>query len=132
MRALISLVLTAAIALGMYYFFLKQAVPAKNTVATQQITTTGVQMDLVAFAQAERVYYSQTGAYGTMDDLTTKGAMNITHTERDGYTYSVETSPGGFVVTAHHPDVPAPDANTPAPHFPTLSIDQTMQVQQGN
>jgi len=132
MRALVSILLTAAIALGMYYVFLKQAAPAKGTVATQQITTTGVQMDLVAIAQAERVYYSQTGSYGNMDQLTTNGAMNIARTERDGYTYSVETSPSGFVATAHHPDVPSPDPGVAPPHYPTLSIDQTMQVQQGN
>jgi hypothetical protein len=133
MRSLISLVLTAAIGLGVYYFYLKSAAPAPGRVATQAITTTGVQMDLVAIAQAERVYFAQNGSYGTLDQLTSNGAMNITRTERDGYTYSADPSSNGFVVTASHPDVPAP-AGSPAStlHYPTLSIDQNMQVQQNN
>jgi hypothetical protein len=132
MRAMASLLVTTAIALGIYYYFLKTAAPAKGTVATQEITTTGVQMDLVAIAQAERVYFAQTGNYGTMDQLTTGGAMNLSRTERDGYTYSVEPSPTGFVATASHPPVASPDPGVPPPHYPTLTIDQTMQVQQAN
>ena len=37
----------------------------------------------------------------------------------------------GFTATATHPDVPVPSNATPL-HYPTLSIDQTMQVHQGN
>lgn len=127
-----SLLVTAVIALGIYYYFLKTAAPTPGTVATQAITTTGVQMDLVAIAQAERVYYAQTGSYGTIEQLTTGGAMNLSRTERDGYTYSVDPSSNGFVATASHPAVASPDPNVPPPHYPTLTIDQTMQVQQTN
>ena len=133
MRPLISLLLTAAIGLGVYYYYLKSAAPGPGQVATQAITTTGVQMDLMAIAQAERVYFAQSGSYGTLDQLTSSGAMNITRTERDGYIYSADASSGGFVVTARHPDVPPP-AGSPATtlHYPTLSIDQNMQVLRGN
>ena len=133
MRAIASLLLTAAIGLGVYYYYLKQAAPAAGQVATTVITTTGVQMDLNAIAQAERVYFAQTGSYGTLDQLTSSGAMNITRTERDGYTYSIDASSGGFQVTARHPDVLPPAGSVAAPlHYPTLSVDQNMQIQQSN
>ena len=133
MRGLAALVLVAGIGMGVYFYYLKSASPAGGQVATQAITTTGVQMDLVAIAQAERVYFAQNGSYGTLDQLTSSGAMNISRTERDGYTYTADPSSGGFVVTARHPDVvppPGPPASTI--HYPTLSIDQSMQVQQTN
>jgi hypothetical protein len=133
MRALISLLLTTVIGLGVYYYYLKSSAPGSGQVATQAITTTGVQMDLMAIAQAERVYFAQNGSYGTLDQLTSSGAMNITRTERDGYTYSADPSSNGFVVTASHPDVTPPAGSRATTlHYPTLSIDQNMLVQQTN
>lgn len=131
MRSLIGIVLAAGIALGAYYFYLKQAAPAPGQVATQAISTTGVEMDLTAIAQAERMYQAQNGSYATLDQLLSSGTMNLARTSRDGYTYTVDTSPTGFTITASHPEVPAPSGVTP-PHYPVISIDQTMQIQQGN
>ena len=51
---------------------------------TQNISLTGVKNDLVAIAQAERMYYTQNGATRTWDTLSSKGRMNITRTNRDG------------------------------------------------
>jgi hypothetical protein len=131
LTGLMSLVLTAGIALGVYYFYLKQAAPAPGQLATQAISTTGVEMDLTAIAQAERMYMAQNGSYADLDQLLSSGTMNLARTSRDGYTYTVDTSPAGFTVTARHEDVPAPSGVTP-PHYPIISIDQTMQVQQSN
>jgi hypothetical protein len=131
---LITLLLVALISVGAYYYFLKNAAPAPGEVATQAISTTGVEMDLTSMAQAERMYFAQNGSYGTLDQLTSSGTMNLTRTGRDGYSYSVTTSPGGFTITATHPDVPVPaGTNGAAPlHYPTLSIDQTMQVRRSD
>jgi len=131
MRSLIGLVLAAGIALGVYYFYLKQAAPAPGQVVTQAISTVGVEMDLNAIAQAERMYQAQNGSYASLDQLLSSGTMNLARTSRDGYTYTVDTSPAGFTVTARHPDVPAPAGVTP-PHYPVISVDQNMQVQQSN
>lgn len=125
---LITLLLAALISIGAYYYFLKNAAPGPGEVATQAISTTGVEMDLTSMAQAERMYFAQHDSYGTIDQLVSNGTMNLTRTGRDGYTYSVTTTPGGFTITASHPDMPAGPNGAAPLHYPTFSIDQTMQV----
>jgi len=130
---MLSILATLGIGMGLYYYNLKDSTPAPGLVATQTISTTGVQTDLMAIAQAERVYFAQNGSYGTLDQLTSGGAMNISRTERDGYTYSVETTSDGFQVTAQHPDIIAPPGSSASSlHFPQFTVDQTMQVRQGD
>lgn len=131
MRSLIGIVLAAGIALGGYYFYLKQAAPAPGRLPTQAISTTGVEMDLTAIAQAERMYQAQNGSYGTLEQLQSGGTMNLARTSRDGYTYTIDTSDAGFTVTARHEDMPAPAGVAP-PRYPVITIDQTMQIQQSN
>ena len=130
---LISVLLTAAISVGAYMYFLKQSAPAPGMVATQAISLTGVQNDLVAIAQAERMYYAQNGSYAGLATLASTGTMNITRTSRDGYTYSVEPSGNSFTATARYsaPPVEVPNGVEP-PHFPTITIDQTMKIHQGD
>lgn len=126
---MIGLLLAAVIAIGISYYFLKQAAPAPGQVATQAITTTGVEMDLNAIAQAERTYFAQNGSYADLDQLTSSGALTMARTGRDGYTYSIETSGNGFTVNARHLDSPAVNGVAPL-HYPALSIDQSMQIHQ--
>lgn len=126
---MVGLLLAALIGLGIYYYYLKQAAPAPGMVVTQAISTTGVEMDLNAIAQAERVYFAQNGSYVDLDQLTSSGALTMARNGRDGYTYSIETSGSGFTVNARHADGPA--ANGVAPlHYPALSVDQSMQIRQ--
>jgi hypothetical protein len=108
MKGLVSLLVTAAIGLGIYMYTLKQAAPGPGMVATQNISVTGVKNDLVS-----------------------AGTMNIARTSRDGYTYSAQPSGNTFTVTAIYtpPPVDNPAGVTP-PHFPTFTIDQTMEVHQ--
>ena len=131
MGSMISLLATLAIGMGIYYMYLKHATPAGDIVATQAISTTGVQTDLMAIAQAERVYFAQNGSYGSMDQLVSGGAMNIARTEREGYVYSVDASPTGFTVKARHGDSPPSAAGGPPLHFPSFSVDESMQVHEG-
>jgi Tfp pilus assembly protein PilE len=114
-------------------YTLKQAAPVPGTAVTQNIDFTGVKNDLVAIAQAERLYYTQNGSYADLPTLTSAGTMNITRTNRDGYTYSAAPAGNAFTITAAYaaPPVPNPAGVTP-PHFPTFTIDQTMEVHQGN
>ena len=130
---MISLLVTAAIGMGIYMYTLKQASPGKGMVATQAISLTGVQMDLMAIAQAERMYFAQNGSYADLDTLVSNGTMNITRTSRDGYTYSAEPSGNTFTVTARHtaPPVEMPKGVEP-PRFPTIYVDQTMEIHQSN
>jgi hypothetical protein len=131
MKGLVSILVTAAIGLGIYMYTLKQAAPGPGMVVTQNISVTGVKNDLVAIAQAERMYYTQNGSYADLPTLTSTGTMNIARTSRDGYTYSAQPSGNSFTVTATYtaPPVENPTGVTP-PHFPTFTIDQTMEVHQ--
>lgn len=126
---LVGLLFAAAIAIGIYYYFLKQATPAPGMAVTQSIATTGVEMDLNAIAHAERDYFAQNGSYAGLDQLASSGALAPARKGRDGYTYSIETSGNGFTVSARHAEVPA-TSGTAAPHYPALSIDQTMELHQ--
>ena len=131
MKGLISLLIVSAIGMGIYMYTLKQAAPGPGMVATQAISLTGVQMDLNAIAQAERMYYTQNGSYADLPTLVSNGTMNIARTDRDGYTYSVDTTGNGFTVTARYtaPPIEVPKGVTP-PRFPVITIDQTMQIHQ--
>src|SRR5579863_2992521 len=131
MKGLVSLLVTAAIGLGIYMYTLKQAAPGPGMVVTQNISLVGVKNDLVAIAQAERMYYTQNGSYADLPTLASKGTMNIASTGRDGYTYTAEPSGNTFTVTATYtaPPVENPARVTP-PHFPTFTVDQTMEVHQ--
>lgn len=126
---MIGLLFAAVIAIGIYYYFLKQAAPAPGMVATQAISTTGVEMDLNSIAQAERMYFAQNGSYADLGQLTSSGTLNIARTGRDGYAYSIETEQNGFTVTARHPEMPSSGGVEP-PHFPVLSVDQNMQFRE--
>lgn len=132
MKAMVGLLVTAAVGLGIYMYTLKQAAPAPGMVVTQNISVTGVKMDLNSIAQAERMYFAQNGSYADLPTLTSSGTMNLARTSRDGYTYSADASGAGFVVTATYTqpaNVENPAGVTP-PHFPTYTIDQTMEIHQ--
>ena len=132
MTGVISLLVTAVLGVGMYLYFLKQAAPAPGMVATQDISIVGVKNDLIAIAQAERIYFAQNDSYTDLATLASSGTMNITRTSRDGYTYSVEPSQTGFTATATY-TAPLPEmpAGVAPPHFPTFTVDQTMEVGPG-
>jgi hypothetical protein len=123
----VSLLLSAAIGMGVYYMYLKQATPTGGATAIQSISTTGVQMDLNAIAQAERGYFAQNGSYGSMDQLVSSGSLTMARTGRDGYTYTVDASATGFTATAKWtPQTSAQEVL----HYPTFVVDQTNQVHQ--
>ena len=125
MRSLIALVLVLAIAFGIYYFYLKRVQPAgTGSLPTQAISLAGVQNDLLAIAQAERAYFAQNGSYASLSKLTTSGALRMPRAGRDGYTYMVEATATGFTVVARYSGAPG------GPRYPTITVDQTMQVRQ--
>ena len=131
MKGLVSLLVAAAIGLGLYMYTLKEVAPGPGMVVTQNISLVGVKNDLVAIAQAERMYYTQNGSYADLPTLTSAGTMNIARTSRDGYTYSVQPSGNTFAATATYTVPPVDNAaGVTPPHFPTFTIDQTMEVHQ--
>ena len=100
--------------------------------ATQAISTTGVEMDLNGIAQAERMYFAQNGSYATLDQLASSGT-------------STSRAPNATVTGMkwkRRPRVSPPPRATPTCRrtpprtlrraLSGLSIDQNMQIQQGN
>jgi hypothetical protein len=100
----------------------------EGTTPTQAISLTGVRADLLQIAQAERAYIAQNGHCASLDELTSSNSLNMSRPERDGYSYSIECSGGDFSVTARH----APAAAGSPIRYPTLAIDQSMQVREVN
>ena len=121
MRSLISILIALVIGYGIYRLYLTRVQPAgEGTAPTQAITITGVENDLLAIAQAERMYLTQHGSYASLEELIASGALATAKPGRDGYTYTVETTSNSFTVTARY-------SGPASPRFPTVVIDQTMQ-----
>jgi hypothetical protein len=128
MRALALVLVAALILFGVYEFYLKK-MPTTDagTASTQAISLTGVRMDLLQIAQAERGNMALNGKCASMDELISSGSLSMARPEREGYTYEV-TCAGGidFQVVARH--APAPEGSPI--RYPTLAIDSSMQVRE--
>ncbi len=127
MKPLAGLLVTVGFLFGVYLLYVKR-IPtvAEGTASTQAINLTGVKMDLLQIAKAERNSIGVDGHCMTMDELLASGSMSLSRPERDGYSYSVDCSGNDFTVTARH--APAP-AGSPI-RYPAYQMDQTMQVRE--
>ena len=123
MRALGSLV-AIIVVLGAGYWFYATSMKSSNANGSpiEAVSSVGAKSDLLSMAQAERVYQASHGSYASLDELYSSGSLPLRKPDRENYTYSSETSAGGFTITAR---CQAQDAACPS-----FSIDQTMQVQQ--
>ncbi len=127
-RPLIATLLALVIALGIYYLYVKRLQPVgTGSVPMQAISLTGVQNDLLAIAQAERSYFTQHGSYANLGALTADGTLTMPRSGRGGYTYSIETTASGFTALARYSAQPG---DPPGLRYPTITVDQTMQVRQ--
>ncbi len=114
------------IALGVGYFIFKTQMtmgPAGGAPPQQTIDVAGVKNDLLAIAQAERMYLASHGSYATVDQLQQDGAIQFSGTNRRGYNYVAEIMGDRFRIVATPSD---PEKAG----WPTLSIDDSMQVTQ--
>ena len=126
MRAFALVLVAAAVLFGVYEVYLKKMPTTDSgTAATQAISLTGVRSDLLQIGQAERANIALNGKCASLDELISSGAMSMSRTTRDGYTYQVNCSGSDFQVVAEHP--PAPEGS--GIRFPKLAIDPTMQIQ---
>lgn len=127
MRPLVGVLVTAGFLFGVYLLYLKR-IPtvAEGTAPTQAVSLTGVRMDLLQIAKAERNSIAVDGRCSSLEELVSSGSMSLSRTERDGYSYSVDCSGNDFTVTARH--APAP-AGSPI-RYPNYVMDQTMQVRE--
>ena len=127
MRGFLALLVVALILFGVYYFHLRQ-MPTTDpgTAPTQAISLTGVRTDLLQIGQAERGYIAENGRCASLDELMSSKSLTMSRSERDGYSYTLDCSGSNFSVTATHP--PAPSGSEI--RFPTLSVDDTLQVRE--
>jgi hypothetical protein len=125
MRALAAILLACGLLFGIYqYYFKKLPTTDEGTAPTQAISLTGVRGDLLQIAQAERGYIALNGHCTSLDELISSNSLALSRADRDGYSFSIECSGGDFSVTARHALAPA---GSPI-RYPTLAIDQSMQV----
>jgi hypothetical protein len=129
MRPLAALLVLVGIAFGIYQYSLKR-IPTSDpgTAPTQAISLTGVRADLLQIAQAERANIATNGQCAPLNELMSSGSLTMARAERDGYSYTVSCSGSGtdFTVTSSH----APAAAGSPIRYPTLAIDQSMQVRE--
>ena len=129
MRGLVALLVSAAVAFGIYhYYFKSMPVTDEGTAPTQAISLTAVRTDLLQIAQAERSYIVLNGHCASFNELVSQSALAVPRAERDGYSYSIDCSGNDFTATARH--LPAP-AGSPI-RYPNLAIDGSMQISEVN
>jgi len=121
MRSLAGLVVVLLIAFAGYKLFFNQLQATGSSQPNHAIDVVGVKNDLIAIAQAERVYQTEHSSYTTLDQLTSSGALSMTKSGRDGYTYSAEASPSSFRIVANCPTATIPGCSS-------YAIDETMEV----
>jgi len=130
MSKFLSILVTLGVIFAVVFFYSKKMAPGGSAGSpAESISTTAIKADLLSIAQAERLYFAQNGRYGSFAELTSSGSLSLPRTGRDGYTYSVEVTDAGFLVTARF--TPS-DGGSSAPRRPALVIDQSMQVHEAN
>jgi hypothetical protein len=98
--------------------------PAGAQPPAETIDVVGVKSDLLAIAQAERMYLASHGSYVSVDELQQDGSITFSGANRRGYSYTADVDDGQHFKITARPSDPAKAS------WPTLSIDETMQVTQ--
>ena len=98
--------------------------PTGGAPPKQTIDVAGVKSDLLAIAQAERMYLASHGSYATLDQLQQEGSLTFSGANRRGYNYVADVDDGQHFKISATPSDPAKEG------WPTLSIDDLMQVSQ--
>jgi hypothetical protein len=100
-RALGLIGTVVTLAVGMYFYSLqvRSLQPSAGGASDESALITGVKMDLIGVANAERGYMAAQGKYASMDDLISGGYLTIRN-ERPPYVYDLSITSSGFSATA--------------------------------
>jgi hypothetical protein len=108
-------------AVGMYVYSIQlkgTATPGGGDSTAETANLVGVKNDLISIANAERGYFATQQKYASLDELIAGSYITIQR-QRPPYTYDVQTTSGGFHVTATRDRTGAPAQ---------LWIDEDMQI----
>jgi hypothetical protein len=112
--------LLVVLGVGLYLYTRDVAtVTPGDTASGTTVDVTGVRMDLLALANAERRYWASNSKYASLNELQSNGDIQVPH--RPTYNYAAEISDAGFKITATYS---GPDPKAPK----HLSVDETMSV----
>lgn len=120
---ILGLVLVLAIILFVYKSQFTQG-PAGSAPPMQTIDVTGVKTELIALGQAERLYLASHGSYASIDQLQQEGSTTLSNGSSRGYSYVADVDDG------QHFKITATSSDPAKKNWPTLVIDETMQVSQ--
>jgi hypothetical protein len=115
---LIAVLIVLAIG-GLFYSRQIQTIAPNGASPKSTVDLVAVRNDLIAIANAERVYWVTNSKYGSLEDLLKDGAIH--RTSRPDYAYAAETSESGFRIVATYSG-----ADPKAPR--RLTIDETMAL----
>jgi hypothetical protein len=121
MFGFLSLLIVLCVGAWLYTRQAASVMPAGSGNVRAFVDTTGVQNDLLAIANAERSQFALEGKYLPLDELRSKGVINLPASGRAGYTYSVDVGSDSFRAVASYSGPPGA-----APQ--TITIDQTMEI----
>ncbi|HEV2350087.1 MAG TPA: type IV pilin protein [Terriglobia bacterium] len=120
---IVGLVLALGIVLFIYKAEFTQG-PTGGAPPAQTIDVVGVKNELLALAQAERVYMASNGSYADLDQLQKDGSTTVADGARRGYSFGATVDDGRHFKITATPTDPAKQG------WPTLAIDDTMQISQ--
>ncbi len=120
-------ILGLVIVLAVVWFVVKSQFtsgPTGGAPPKEVIDVVGVKNDLIAIGQAERLYLASHGSYAGVDQLQQDGSLSFSGTNRRGYNYTADVDDG------QHFKITATPADPAKQGWPTLTIDENMQVAQ--
>jgi len=120
-------ILALVIVMAIIWFVVKSQFsqgPTAGQPPKETIDVVGVKSDLLAIAQAERINLASHGSYASVDELQQDGSIAFSGASRRGYNYTADVDDGQHFKITAAPSDPAKAG------WPTLSIDENMQVTQ--
>jgi hypothetical protein len=114
----LALMIVLGVGLFLYSTEARNIAPSDGT-PSAVADVTGVRMDLLALANAERIFYASNARYASLEELREQGG--IARTRRPNFTYAAETSGSGFIIVAAYT---GDDENAPR----RITVDQTLTI----
>jgi hypothetical protein len=123
MRAISGLLgLVIAVAIGYFVYTSRFSGKEGSPPPKQQIDVTGVRMDLLSLAQAEKRYAALHGSYATLEQLQQAESVQFRGSDNRGYRYEI------IIEDAQRFRITASPADPARADWPTLSVDETGQL----